>query len=77
MFLLYRTDCRHSVTSKILIAICDAKEKVLDIAEEYCIQDNVFFSADDVLNLDLKCQTQGLKTNYELIVESLTLNQFV
>ena len=77
MFLLYRTDCRHSVTSKILIAICDAKEKVIDVAEEYCIQDHVFFSADDILNLELKSQTQGLKTNYELIVETLSVNQFV
>lgn len=75
--LVYKTDNRHSFMSRELIAIVEEDMDSFDLIERYLKKQNISFNEDHKLYLFENHQTQGLNADFEIVIESVELNEIL
>lgn len=77
MFLLYYTDNHHSEKSRDLIGVFSSKEKAINGAWITCEDFDVPFTKRDRLMLKTKNLTQGIKDDFEFLIERAQLDEII
>jgi hypothetical protein len=75
LYILFLCDAHHSEASKKILAVCDNENKACELANKDALREGEAISKDNLINLFIEHQTQGLDYNY--MIETLLLNELV
>ena len=77
MYLLLSTDLWHTRKSEKLLAICETKEKAIELAIKHSEKDGLKMTSEDILNLKNIGQTQGYSKELEYILLEQKVNKLI
>lgn len=69
VYLVYKTDSWHYMSSRVLMQVCISKNKAIEMIKAYCKRYKLPFTQDDLTNLQWYDQTQCSKRSIEFEIE--------
>ena len=74
VYLVYKTDSWHYMSSRVLMQVCTSKYKAIEVIKAYCKRYKLPFTQDDLTNLQWYDQTQCSKRSIEFEIEPQALS---